>query len=248
MRSLFQEFIQWIFSSFSLSYEVICLVSEMPSPTPFLMINYDTAEHSDNPLPQYILHCRNPDELTEQLTYNPLTNVAIACHEDELPAIAPVVCDRPIDKFLVVKDTDGNEGFFPAELLNHPAQFTAIREECHLKRYLCTTAVVYLHQQAQEHKENGNFSLANLCLRDALHALNCATQYKWLSSILLVFFLRIVKRMCFEYICTNSYFFEGGIYSNRENYFHDYRWVSESDAAGLQSLTVHHDWSSVVAG
>ena len=146
----------------------------MPPPAPFQLINYGTEEHSDNPLPQHIRCCKNPDELDKRFTDNPSTKFAIGCRQDDLPIIARIIRDRPIDRILIA--TNDVEGFFPAELLNHPAQFTEIRKECHLKRYLCTTAVIYLHQQAQEHKTNGNFSLANLCLQDAIHALNCATK------------------------------------------------------------------------
>jgi hypothetical protein len=142
----------------------------------FRIIKFKIVQLLDNLVAQHVFDCKTADELEEQLTDNPSTTFAIVCHQNHLLDIAPIIRDRPIDKLLVVMDD--HEGFFPIELLNHPAQLTEIRNKCHVKRYICTTALLYLHQQAQEHKANGNVSLANRCLQDALHALNCATQYQ----------------------------------------------------------------------
>ena len=114
--------------------EIIRLVSGMAlvRPAQFVTIGFASL---NKPWPHRIRSDVTPPELELLLQENLLTKFIIACRQDDLFVIAPLIRNRSIDQIFVLMNNE--EGFFPFELLDHPG-ITEIENERKFKRYLLT--------------------------------------------------------------------------------------------------------------
>jgi hypothetical protein len=122
-----------------------------------------------------IVFCRTINEFNTTLMTNHLLTLTIVCGEDKLLDLVPSLAHLTLDIIYVL--TDQVHITWPIALIDNTWKPIRSNDQKQFMRCLCLKAMLRYYKQGMQHEQNGDNGLKDLCLRDAISALNQTKQF-----------------------------------------------------------------------
>lgn len=126
-----------------------------------------------DPLKTVVVHSKDVTELVSALARCKDDILVFAFTSDRIEEVRPILSRYPVDTVYIINSGQLVHG--TDEPWWH--RTTMVHNDQQLMRYLCTKSMLCFYDQGIQHRQNGDFGLANLYLTDSLEALNYSATF-----------------------------------------------------------------------
>ncbi|CAF1303073.1 unnamed protein product [Rotaria sordida] len=148
-------------------------MSAVSNPKSAKILILDIPDLPTQVLGNLVVHCSTIEQLLATSNqYNDFILI-IACTSAKFAELIPVLRKILIDELYVLNIGDTIKGAVEPWW----NKTTIVYNVKQLMRHLCTKIMLCYFNEGIAHRKNGDSSLANACMVDSLHALDCSAQF-----------------------------------------------------------------------
>ncbi|CAF4606412.1 unnamed protein product [Rotaria sp. Silwood2] len=119
------------------------------------------------------IHCSTIEDcLATSIQYKAFILI-IACSSAKLAELIPVLTKIPIEQLYILNEGDAIKGAVEPWW----NKTTIVYNIKQLMRHLCTKIMLCYFNEGIAHRKNGDSGLANACMAESLHVLDCSAQF-----------------------------------------------------------------------